>query len=77
MVLGVVKTIVGSILCRGVDIMGAFQLSELTGQTHLEVMRISLLIKTIQPDLSNPTWRAGKRWFFGKNPWKTSIALSK
>ena len=33
---------------------GAFHLSELTGQTIPVVMRISLLIKSIQPDMSNP-----------------------
>ena len=33
---------------------GAFHLSELIGQTILILMRISLLIKTIQPDQSNP-----------------------
>ena len=33
---------------------GAFHLPELTGQTIPIVMRISLLIKTIQPDQSNP-----------------------
>ena len=32
----------------------AFHLSELTAQTILVVTRISLLIKTIQPDHSNP-----------------------
>ena len=36
------------------DTQGAFHLSELTGQTLPVVMRISLLIKTIQPDQSNP-----------------------
>ena len=35
-------------------IQGAFHLSELTGQTLPVVTRISLLIKTIQPDQSNP-----------------------
>ena len=33
---------------------GAFHLSELTGQTITVTMRISLLIKTIKPDQSNP-----------------------
>ena len=33
---------------------GAFHLSELSGQTIPVVLRISLLIKTIQPDQSNP-----------------------
>ena len=33
---------------------GAFHLSELTGQTNPVVMKISLLIKTILPDQSNP-----------------------
>jgi len=33
---------------------GAFHLSELTGQTITVAMKISLLIKTIQPDQSNP-----------------------
>ena len=34
---------------------GTFHLSELTGQTIPVEMRISLLIKTIQPDQPNPT----------------------
>ena len=35
--------------------LGAFYLSELTGQRTIPVeVRISLLIKTIQPDHSNP-----------------------
>ena len=33
---------------------GALHLSELTGQTILVTMIISLLIKTLQPDQSNP-----------------------
>ena len=33
---------------------GAFHLPELTGRTIPVVMRITLLIKTIQPDQSNP-----------------------
>ena len=33
---------------------GAFHVSELTGQAISVTMRISLLIKTIQPDQSNP-----------------------
>ena len=37
-----------------VYLKGAFHLSELTGQTIPVVMRISLLIKTIQPDMLNP-----------------------
>ena len=56
---------------------GAFHLSELTGQTLLVVTRISLLIKTIQPDQSNPKYYARKRWFFNKNSWEKSISLSK
>ena len=40
---------------------GAFHLSELTGQTIPVVMRISLLIKTIHPDQSNPKQYAGRR----------------
>ena len=35
-------------------ILGRFHLSELSGQTIPVVLRISLLIKTIQPDQSNP-----------------------
>ena len=60
---------------------GAFHLfpfpSELkTGQTLLVVTRISLLIKTIQPDQSNPKYYARKRWFFSKNSWEKPISLS-
>ena len=33
---------------------GTFHLSELTGQTIAVLIRISLVIKTIQPDQSNP-----------------------
>ena len=46
----------------------AFCLSELTGQTLPVVTRISLLIKTIQPDQSNPEQYARKRWVFKKKP---------
>ena len=56
---------------------GAFHLSELTGQTLLVVTRISLLIKTIQPDQSNPKYYARKRWFFSKNSWEKPISLLK
>ena len=42
------------LLSRERDTKGAFHLSELTGQTIPVVMGISLLIKTIQPDQSNP-----------------------
>ena len=56
---------------------GAFHLSELTGQTLLVVTKISLLIKTIQPDQSNPKYYARKRWFFSKNSWEKPIVLSK
>ena len=41
-------------LIRNAKSKGAFHLSELTGQTLPVVTRISLLIKTIQPDQSNP-----------------------
>ena len=40
--------------CRMCWLKGAFHLPELTGQTIPVIMRISLFIKTIQPDLSNP-----------------------
>ena len=43
------------------ETQGAFHLSELTGQTIPVVMRISLLIKTIYPDQSNPKQCAGRR----------------
>ena len=52
-------------------LQGAFHLSELTGQTIPIVMGISLLIKTIQPDQSNPNCMLeGERFsgnFFGKS----------
>ena len=42
-------------------------------------MRISLLIKTIQPDQSNPKQHAWRRWFlfFSRNPWKKSVSFTK
>ena len=40
---------------------GAFHLSELTCQITPVVTRISLLIKTIQPDMSNPKQYARRR----------------
>ena len=40
--------------CMHLIAMGAFHLSELTGQTIPVVTRISLLITTIQPDQSKP-----------------------
>ena len=55
---------------------GAFHLSELTGQTLPAVTRISLFIKTIQPDQSNPEQYARKRWFFKKNSRKKPISFS-
>ena len=54
---------------------GAFHLSELTGQTIPVVMRILLLIKTFQPDPSNPKYYARRRWFFNKNCWEKPISL--
>ena len=56
---------------------GAFHLPELTGQTIPVVMRILLLIKTIQPDPSNPKYYSRRRWFFSKNSWEKFILLSK
>ena len=56
---------------------GAFHLSELAGQSLPDVMRISPLIKTIQPDQSNPKQCKGRRQFLGKNLWKKPISLSK
>ena len=56
---------------------GAFHLSELTCQIIPVVTRISLLKKTIQPDMSNPKQYARRRWLFSKNSWKKLIALSK
>ena len=41
---------------------GAFYLSELTGQPIPIVMRISFLIKTNHPDLSNPKYYAQRGW---------------
>ena len=41
-------------LVKQIESQGAFHLSELTGQATLFVTRISLLIKAIQPDQSNP-----------------------
>ena len=32
--------------------------------------KVIKLTQTIQPDLSNPTWYVGRRWFFSKNSWK-------
>ena len=42
---------------------GALHLSELTGQTIPIAMVISLLIKTLQPDQSNPKQYARRRTF--------------
>ena len=47
-----------------------YYLYELTGQTIPVIMRFSLLIKTIQPDLSNPKSHARRRWLFNKTSWK-------
>ena len=49
----------------------------MTGQTIPVVTRILLLIKTIQPDPSNPKYYARRRWFFSKNCWEKPISLSK
>ena len=40
---------------------GAFHLSELTCHTIPVAMRISLLIKAIQPDMSDPKYYARRR----------------
>ena len=50
---------------------------ELTGQTILVVTRISLLLKTFQPNQSNPKYYARRRWFFSKNSWEKPISFSK
>ena len=43
---------------------------------HSLVIKTSLLIKTIQPDQSNPKQYA-QRWFLSKNSWKKPLSLSK
>ena len=43
------KAVLNVLIIISVKTKGAFHLSELTGQTIPVVMRISLLIKTIQP----------------------------
>ena len=58
------------------DSKGAFHLSDLTGQTIPTLMRISLLIKTIQPDESNPKIVCTKEMVFQQNSWKKPISLS-
>ena len=55
--------------------LGAFHLSELTGQPIPIVIRISLLIKTNHPDQSNPKYYTQRRWFFSKTSWKNPISL--
>ena len=50
--------------CTAKETKGAFDLSELTGKTTPVVMRILLLIKTIQPDQSNP---CTKEMVFSRN----------
>ena len=62
---------------KGLVSKGAFHLSELTGQTIPVVMRILLLIKTIQPDPSNPKYYGRRRWFFNTNCWEKPISLLK
>ena len=56
---------------------GAFHFSELTGQTIPVVRRISLLIKTIQPDPSNPKYYAQRRSLFSKNSLEKPISSLK
>ena len=53
------------------------QLSELTGQAIPVVRRISLLIKTIQPDRWNPEWHTRRKSFFSKNSRKKPISFIK
>ena len=58
---------------------GAFHLSELTGQTIPVAMIISLLIKTLRPDLrrSVKSWIAcAKEMVFSKDSWKKPISFS-
>ena len=56
---------------------GAFHLSELTDQSILIVMRISLLTKTNHPHQSNPKYYAQSRWFSSKTSWKTPVSFAK
>ena len=65
-----------SVLMDRCNSWGAFHLSELTGQPIPIVMRISFLIKTNHPDLSNPKYYAQRRWFFSKTSWKKPVSLS-
>ena len=51
---------------------GTFHVSELTGQAIPVVMKISLLMKTIQPDQSNPI----KDGFSKKKLWKKPISFA-
>ena len=49
-------------------------LSDLTGQAIPVAMKISLLMKTIQAGLSNPTKYLRRRsWLFIKNSWKKAF----
>ena len=54
----------------------AFHLSELTGQTIPVGTIISLSIKTLQSDQSNPKYYARRRWFFSENSWQKPISFS-
>ena len=47
------------------DTKGTFHLPELTGQSIPAIMEISLLIKTIQPDQTNPTEIVCTKWMHG------------
>ena len=42
-----------------------------------KIMRISFLIKTNHPDLSNSKYYAKRGWFFSKTSWKKPISLPK
>ena len=56
---------------------GAFHLSELTDQPIPIVMRISLLIKTNNPDQSNPKYYAQRRCFFQQNLFEKTYFIAK
>jgi len=57
--------------------MGAYHLSELTGQPIPILMRISLLIKINHPDQSNPKYYTQRRRFLCKTSWKKPIPFPK
>ena len=55
--------------------LSILNLSEMTGQPILIIMRILVLIKTNRPDQSKAKHYTQRKWFFSKTSWKMPIVF--